>query len=99
VLLEPYYNVRVIVPEEYMGDIIGDLNSKRGRVGGMDSAGTMRVVTAEVPLAEMQHYTIDLRSITGGRGTFSMEYSHYEQVPPQETQKIVADAASAEEDS
>jgi elongation factor G len=98
VLLEPYDTVQVIVPEEYMGDIIGDLNSKRGRVGGMDSAGTMRVVTAEVPLAEMQHYTIDLRSITGGRGTFSMEYSHYEQVPPQETQKIVAEASSAEED-
>ncbi len=79
-----------------MGDIIGDLNAKRGRVGGMDSMGRMRVVSAQVPLAEMQTYTIDLRSITGGRGTFSMEFSHYEQAPPQETAKVVA-AAKEEE--
>ena len=96
VLLEPIVKVRVIAPEEYMGDIIGDLNSKRGRVGGMDSFGKMRVVEAEAPLSEMQNYTIDLRSITGGRGTFEMEPSHYEQVPPQETQKVIA--AAAEDD-
>jgi elongation factor G len=94
VLLEPVVKVRVIAPEEYMGDIIGDLNSKRGRVGGMDSFGKMRVVSAEAPLAEMQHYTIDLRSITGGRGTFEMEPSHYEHAPPQETQKVIAAAAT-----
>jgi elongation factor G len=96
VLLEPIVKVKVIAPEEYMGDIIGDLNSKRGRVGGMDSFGKMRLVSAEAPLAEMQNYTIDLRSITGGRGTFEMESSHYEQVPPQETQKVIA--AAAEDD-
>ncbi len=96
VLLEPYVKVRIVAPEDYMGDIIGDLNAKRGRVGGMDSVGRMRVVSAEVPLAEMQQYTIDLRSITGGRGTFEMEFSHYEQAPPQETQKVIA-AAQAEE--
>ena len=97
VLLEPYYTLRVIVPDEYMGDVIGDLNAKRGRVGGMDSAGTMRIVTAEVPLAEAQNYNIDLRSITGGRGTFSMEFSHYEHVPPQETQQVIAQAATADD--
>jgi elongation factor G len=88
---------RVIVPEEYMGDIIGDINAKRGRVEGMDSAGKFRVVTAQVPLAEMQRYTVDLRSITGGRGSFSMEFDHYEEVPPQETQRVVAAAAAEDE--
>lgn len=96
VLLEPVIKVKVIAPEEYMGDIIGDLNSKRGRVGGMDSFAGMRVVSAEVPLAEMQHYTIDLRSMTGGRGTFEVAPSHYEHAPPQETQKVIA--AAAEDD-
>ena len=98
VLLEPYYTIRIIVPEEFMGDVIGDLNSKRGRVGGMDSAGSMRIVTAEVPLAEAQNYNIDLRSITGGRGTFSMEFSHYEHVPPQETQQVIAQSAKQEQE-
>lgn len=93
VLLEPIVKVRVIAPEEYMGDIIGDLNAKRGRVGGMDSFGKMRVVSAEAPLAEMQHYTIDIRSITGGRGTFEMEPSHYEHTPPAEAQKVIAAAS------
>jgi elongation factor G len=96
-LLEPIMRARVIVPEEYMGDIIGDINAKRGRVEGMDSAGKFRVVTAQVPLAEMQRYTVDLRSITGGRGSFSMEFDHYEEVPPQETQRVVAAAAAEDE--
>ena len=96
VLLEPYVKLRIIAPEAYMGDIICDLNSKRGRVGGMDSMGKMRVVSAEVPLGEVQQYTIDLRSITGGRGQFELEFSHYEQMPPQEAQKVIA-AAEAED--
>jgi elongation factor G len=97
VLLEPYVKVRVFAPEDYMGDIMGDLNAKRGRVGGMDSEGRLRVVSADVPLAEMQNYTIDLRSMTGGRGAFEMEFSHYEQAPPHEADKVVA-AAAAEGD-
>ena len=97
-LLEPIMRVRVVVPEEYMGDIIGDINAKRGRVEGMDSAGRFRVITAQVPLAEMQRYTVDLRSITGGRGSFMMEFDHYEEVPPQETQKVIAEH-QAEKDS
>jgi len=90
ILLEPYVTLKVTAPESYMGDIIGDLNSKRGRVGGMDAIGRMRVVTGEVPLGEVQRYTIDLRSITGGRGAFELEFSHYEEMPPQEAQKVIA---------
>jgi elongation factor G len=97
ILLEPYVKLRVTAPEAYMGDIIGDLNSKRGRVGGMDAHGRMRVVSAEVPLGEVQRYTIDLRSITGGRGSFELEFSHYEEMPPQEAQKVIA-AFQAEKD-
>jgi elongation factor G len=95
-LLEPIMSVTVRVPEELMGDIIGDLNSKRGRVLGMDSEGSLRVIQAEVPLAEMQRYSVDLRSITSGRGSFEMEMSHYEEAPPHETQRVIA--AAAEED-
>ena len=95
-LLEPIMSVTVRVPEELMGDIIGDLNSKRGRVLGMDSEGNLRVIRAEVPLAEMQRYSVDLRSITSGRGSFEMEMSHYEEAPPYEAQRVIA--AAAEED-
>jgi elongation factor G len=95
-LLEPIMKVTVRVPEDLMGDVIGDLNSKRGRVLGMDSEGGLRVITAEVPLAEMQRYSIDLRSITSGRGSFEMEMDHYEEAPPQEAQKVI-EAAQAED--
>ncbi len=95
-LLEPVMKVTVRVPEDQMGDVIGDLNAKRGRVLGMDSEGSTRVITAEVPLAEMQRYTIDLRSITSGRGSFTMEMSHYEEAPPQEAQRVI-DAAEDED--
>ncbi len=94
-LLEPIMKVTVRVPEDLMGDVIGDLNSKRGRVLGMDSDGGIRVVTAEVPLAEIQRYSIDLRSITHGRGSFEMEIDHYEEAPPQETQKVILAANAA----
>ena len=95
-LLEPIMKVRIIIPEELMGDVIGDLNSKRGRVLGMDSDGGFRVVSAEVPMAEMQRYSIDLRSLTSGRGSFDMEMSHYEEAPPHEAQRVIA--ASQTED-
>ncbi len=96
-LLEPIARVTVTVPEAHMGDVIGDLNAKRGRVLGMDSIGMFRIVTAEAPLAEMQRYTIDLRSMTQGRGFFEMEVDHYEEMPPNEAQKVIA-AARAEDD-
>jgi elongation factor G len=96
-LLEPIMRLSVRVPEDLMGDVIGDLNSKRGKVLGMDADGSMRVISAEVPLAEVQRYSIDLRSITSGRGSFEMELDHYEETPPQEAQKVI-EAARAEED-
>ena len=91
-ILEPIANVRIWVSEEHMGDVIGDINSKRGRVLGMDSDTYGRFVNAEVPMAEMQRYSVDLRSMTGGRGSFTMDYSHYDPAPPQEVRRIVAAA-------
>ncbi|MEX1208289.1 MAG: elongation factor G [Acidimicrobiia bacterium] len=95
-LLEPIMRATVRVPEDLMGEVIGDLNAKRGRVLGMDSEGGTRVLTAEVPLAEMQRYSIDLRSITSGRGSFEMEFARYEEAPPNEAQRVIA--ATREED-
>ncbi|KUK46961.1 MAG: Putative elongation factor G [Anaerolinea thermophila] len=89
VLMEPIMVVKVIVPEENMGDILGDMNTRRARVQGMDTDKGQSTVTANVPLSEMQRYTTDLRSITGGRGIFSMEFSHYETVPSHITNEIV----------
>ncbi|MBX5435861.1 MAG: elongation factor G [Alicyclobacillaceae bacterium] len=90
VLLEPIMKVEVTVPEEYMGDIIGDLNSRRGRIEGMDTRANARVVRGYVPLAEMFGYSTNLRSRTQGRGTFSMEFHSYEEVPRNIAQEIVA---------
>ena len=89
VLLEPIMNVRIVVPEANMGDILGDLNTRRARVQGMDTEKGRSVVTAQVPLAEMQRYTTDLRSITGGRGVFSMEFDHYEVLPANLAQEVI----------
>lgn len=90
VLLEPLMNVRIVVPESNMGDILGDLNTRRARVQGMDTEKGRSVVTASVPLAEMQRYTTDLRSMTGGRGIFTMEFASYEVVPAHLGQEIIA---------
>ena len=89
VLLEPICNVEVEIPEQFMGDIIGDLNSKRGRVLGMEPCGKNQVVRAQVPLKEMVRYSIDLKSITQGRGKFKMEFDHYEEVPPKVAEEII----------
>jgi elongation factor G len=75
-----------------MGDIMGDLNSRRGRVLGMDSKGKNQVINAQVPMSEFLTYAMDLRSMTGGRGVFSMEFSHYDEVPAQLAQKIIDEA-------
>jgi elongation factor G len=88
-LIEPIMNVEILVPEAYMGDLIGDLNAKRGRILGMEVEGGLQRIRAQVPMAEMLRYSIDLRSITGGRGTFKMELSHYEEVPSHIAQKIL----------
>jgi len=92
VLLEPIMDVRITVPEEYMGDIMSDLNTRRGRVQGMEQARGKGIVTAQVPQAEMQRYAIDLRSITQGRGFYTMKLSHYEPVPSHVAEAIMSQA-------
>jgi elongation factor G len=92
VLLEPIMLVTVSVPEEHVGDVIGDLNSRRGRPQGMEPAGPMTEIKAEVPMAEMLAYAPDLRSITGGQGDYTMEFLRYEEVPAHLAQKVVAEA-------
>jgi elongation factor G len=90
VMLEPIMDVRITVPEANMGDVLGDLNTRRARVQGMETDRGRSVVTAQVPLAEMQRYTTDLRSITGGRGIFSMTLDHYEVVPRHVADELIA---------
>lgn len=97
ILLEPISRLSVKVPEEYTGDVIGDINAKRGRVYGMDTDGSLRVISAEVPMAEIQRYAVDLRSMTSGRGTFEVSFDHYAEVPHQEAQKVIS--AARKEDS
>ncbi len=94
-LLEPIMDVEVETTEEFMGDIMGDMNSRRGRVQGMDNVGGNQVVRAKVPMAEMLTYSQTLKSITGGRGNFHMAVSHYEEVPAHIQQKLVAEMAKA----
>jgi elongation factor G len=89
VILEPIMKTEVIVPEEYMGDVIGDLNSRRGKISSMESKNKVQHIKANVPLAEMFGYSTTLRSLTRGRGNYSMEPSHYEEVPSQIADKIL----------
>jgi len=90
ILLEPIVSIEIRVPEDVMGDVIGDINGRRGKVLGMDTEGKHQIIKAEVPLAEVLRYSFDLTSITGGRGSFQMEHSHYEEVPVQLAEKIIA---------
>jgi elongation factor G len=92
-LLEPIMKVEVVTPEEYMGDIIGDLNSRRGQVGGMDSRANARIISAMVPLANMFGYVNTLRSMSQGRAQFTMTFDHYEQVPSNVSDEIKAKLA------
>jgi elongation factor G len=98
ILLEPIMDVEVIVPESFMGDCMGDMNSRRGRIMGMDPLGDgQQSIKAQVPLAEMQKYSIDLRSITQGRGEYKMKFSHYEEVPTLIAEPIIAAANKPQE--
>jgi elongation factor G len=99
VLLEPIMNVQVTVPEENVGDIIGDMNSRRGRVLGTNPRGHGSVIQAEVPLAEMVSYAPDLTSMTGGRGDYTMEFLRYEEVPAHMAQKVIDEAKKAREEA
>ena len=97
VLLEPIMDLAIRVPEGMTGDVIGDLNTKRGRVQGMNPETDYNVITAQAPYAELLHYSIDLRSMLQGRGDFDMEFSHYEEVPAHISQRIVAQHAAKAE--
>jgi elongation factor G len=88
-LLEPVFSVEVVTPEEYMGDVIGDLNRRRGRVHGMEGRGNAQVITAHVPLSEMFGYATDVRSMSQGRATYTMQFDSYEEVPPNIAEKVV----------
>jgi elongation factor G len=89
VLLEPIMKVEVVTPEEYMGDVMGDLNSRRGMVSGMDDSPSGKNISAEVPLSEMFGYATDLRSATQGRATYSMEFSKYKEVPASIAEAVI----------
>ena len=97
-LLEPIVNAEVTVPDDCMGDVIGDMNSRRGRIQGTDSKGKNIIIKAQVPMSEMLRYASDLRSMTQARGSFTMEMSHYDEVPPQIAEKVIAEAKVAEEE-
>jgi elongation factor G len=90
ILLEPIMAVEVVTPEDYMGDVIGNLSSRRGKVEGMDQRGTNQVVHAQVPLAEMFGYATDLRSRTQGRATYTMQFNSYQEVPKSVSEEIIA---------
>ncbi|HUX00736.1 MAG: elongation factor G [Phycisphaerae bacterium] len=99
-ILEPFVNLAITVPDEYLGDISGDLNSRRGRIQGMEAgAGGTQTIRGQVPLAEVAQYNTQLRSITGGQGTYSMELSHYEPVPANVQQQIIESAARAKQEA
>jgi elongation factor G len=91
VLLEPIMNMTIRVVKEHVGDIMGDLNSRRGKVMGMDSDEKNEIISAQVPMSEIQIYATDLTSMTGGRGSFTVSFSHYEVVPSQIAEKIVVE--------
>ena len=93
VLLEPIMKVEITVPEEYMGDVIGDINARRGRMEGMEAVSGNQVVRGFIPLSEMFGYATDLRSKTQGRGTYSMEPSHYDEVPKSILEEISSQRA------
>ena len=89
VLLEPYMDVSIVVPDEFIGQISGDISSRRGRIMGSEAKGRNQLIKAQVPLAEMFTYANDLRSLTGGRGGYSMKFTHYEPAPAKVTQQVI----------
>jgi elongation factor G len=95
VLLEPIMEVEVVTPDEFMGDVIGNLNARRGKVQGMESRSGAQVITAKVPLKEMFGYATDLRSMSQGRATYTMQFSHYEAAPQTISEEITAKAVGA----
>jgi elongation factor G len=97
-LLEPIWNLEVVVPDECMGDVMGDVNQRRGKVQGMDAKGKSQVIRAQVPMSELLQYGPDLDSITGGRGSFTIGFSHYDELPVQLAEKVIAAFQSDEDE-
>ena len=91
-MLEPVHRLKIAIPSDYLGDVMGDINKRRGRIMGTDTEGDKSVITAEVPLAEIMEYTMELRSLTRGSGKFVSEFFDYEEVPFVLVDKIIADA-------
>ncbi|MCA9751072.1 MAG: elongation factor G, partial [Gemmatimonadetes bacterium] len=96
-ILEPYMDVTVVIPQDYMGDVMGDVSQRRGRVQGMEADAGDQVIHAQIPAAEMQRYAMDLRSMTQGRGRFERKFSHYEELPRELQEKVIAEAKAEEE--
>ena len=97
VMLEPIQNIEIAVPSKFMGDIMGDLNSRRGRIVGSDTDGNYQIIKALVPLAEIMTYSTELKSLTGGEGGYKIEFSHYDVVPSYIQDKIIARAKDEKE--
>jgi len=91
-LLEPIYNIEIRIPDEFMGKVMGDLSSRRGKIQGMDAEGGHQIVKAQVPAMELYHYSTTLRSLTGGRGIHTEDFSHYEDMPRELEQKVIAES-------
>lgn len=97
VILEPIYNLEILVPDDFTGDVMGDISSRRGKIAGMEPEGRSQRIRAQVPQAELYQYSVDLRSMTQGQGFYSMDFSHYEEVPHDTAQKIIDEAKAARE--
>ncbi len=97
ILLEPIYNIEITVPDDFTGDVMGDMSSRRGKIGGMEPDGHNQTIRAQVPQAELYQYSVDLRSMTQGQGVYSLELSHYEEVPREAAQKVIAEAKREKE--
>jgi elongation factor G len=97
-LLEPIYIIEVKIPEEYMGDVMGDISGRRGKIMGMDSDGKFQIIKAKIPQAEVHNYATTIRSLTGGRGIHSEEFSHYEQMPGDLEKRVITAAKKEKEE-
>ncbi|MGB3730202.1 MAG: EF-Tu/IF-2/RF-3 family GTPase, partial [Thermodesulfobacteriota bacterium] len=97
ILLEPVMKMEITIPEDSLGDVIGDVNSRRGKVSGVDSLAGTHLINALIPMSEVLTYAPELRSITSGRGTFTMDFSHYDEVPHQQAEKIIAESSKSDE--
>jgi len=98
VLLEPIYDVEVTVPEEYMGEVMGDISGRRGKILGMDSDGHFQIIRAKIPLANLYKYSTTLRSVTAGRGMHKRKFSHYDPVPSDIAEEIIAQSKKEKEE-